>query len=221
MAALAYGGRLLVLAILFACPRPRCAAIAARAVRNGRLMPQIRSVCVYCGSAGAVDPRYRAAADEIGRSLAAAGIALVFGGGRIGLMGIAADAALAAGGQVIGVIPASLRDAELAHQGVSELVVVDTMHDRKRVMAERADAFAVLPGGIGTLDEMFEMLTWRQLGLHDKPIWLIDIADYWRPLRDLLAHLTSHGFTAPISPRLFGTVPGLAELMTRLAHART
>ncbi len=127
-------------------------------------MPQIRSVCVYCGSAGAVDQRYRAAADELGRSVAAAGIKLVFGGGRIGLMGIAADAALAAGGHVTGVIPASLRDAELAHSGLSELVVVATMHDRKRVMAERADAFAVLPGGIGTLDETFEILTWRQLG---------------------------------------------------------
>jgi len=138
-------------------------------------MPQIRSVCVYCGSAGAVDPRYRAAADELGRSVAAAGIKLVFGGGRIGLMGIAADAALAAGGHVTGVIPASLRDAELAHSGLSELVVVATMHDRKRVMAERADAFAVLPGGIGTLDETFEILTWRQLGLHDKPIFLVDI----------------------------------------------
>jgi uncharacterized protein (TIGR00730 family) len=179
-------------------------------------MPQIRSVCVYCGSAGAVDQRYRTAAEEIGRSLAAAGIALVFGGGRIGLMGIAADAALAVGGQVIGVIPAALRDRELAHQGVSELVVVDTMHDRKRVMAERADAFAVLPGGIGTLDEMFEMLTWRQLGLHDKPIFLIDVAGYWQPLRVLLDHIVEQRFAKSLVPRLVEIVPNVAALMTAL-----
>jgi len=179
-------------------------------------MPQIRSVCVYCGSAGAVDQRYRAAAEEIGRSLAAAGIALVFGGGRIGLMGIAADAALAAGGQVIGVIPAALRDRELAHQGVSELVVVDTMHDRKRVMAERADAFAVLPGGIGTLDEMFEMLTWRQLGLHDKPIFLIDAAAYWQPLRVLLDHIVEQRFAKSLVPRLVEIVPNVAALLKAL-----
>jgi uncharacterized protein (TIGR00730 family) len=181
-------------------------------------MPQIRSVCVYCGSAGAVDERYRAAADELGRSVAAAGIKLVFGGGRIGLMGIAADAALAAGGQVIGVIPAALRDAELAHQGVSELVVVDTMHDRKRVMAERADAFAVLPGGIGTLDEAFEILTWRQLGLHDKPIFLVDVAGYWEPLRTLLDHIVEHRFATSLVPRLVEIVPSMAALLAALGR---
>ena len=182
-------------------------------------MPQIRSVCVYCGSSGAVDQRYRTAADEIGRSLAAAGIALVFGGGRIGLMGIAADAALANGGRVIGVIPAALRDRELAHQNVSELVVVDTMHDRKRVMAERADAFAVLPGGIGTLDEMFEILTWRQLGLHDKPIFLVDVAGYWQPLRALLGHIVEQRFAKSLVPRLLEIVPSIAALMTALGRA--
>ena len=176
-------------------------------------MQQIRSVCVYCGSAGAVDQRYRSAAEELGRNLAVAGIALVFGGGRIGLMGIAADAALANGGQVIGVIPAALRDRELAHQGVSELVVVETMHDRKRVMAERADTFAVLPGGIGTLDEFFEILTWRQLGLHDKPIFLVDVAGYWQPLRALLAHIVEQRFAMSMIPRLLEIVPNVAALM--------
>jgi uncharacterized protein (TIGR00730 family) len=182
-------------------------------------MPRIRSVCVYCGSAGAVDQRYRAAADELGHSLAAAGITLVFGGGRIGLMGIAADAALAAGGQVIGVIPASLRDAELAHSGVSELVVVDTMHDRKRVMAERSDAFAVLPGGIGTLDETFEILTWRQLALHDKPIFLVDVAGYWQPLRALLDHIVAQRFATSLVPRLVEIVPSVSALMVALGRA--
>jgi uncharacterized protein (TIGR00730 family) len=141
----------------------------------------------------------------------------VFGGGRIGLMGIAADAALAAGGQVIGVIPASLRDKELAHQGVSELVVVDTMHDRKRVMAERSDAFAVLPGGIGTLDETFEILTWRQLRLHDKPIFLVDIAGYWQPLHALLDHIVAQRFATSLVPRLLEIVPSVSALMVALA----
>ena len=182
-------------------------------------MQQIRRVCVYCGSSGAVDDRYRDAASELGRSLAAAGIGLVFGGGRIGLMGIAADAALAAGGQVIGVIPASLRDAELAHSGVSELVVVDTMHDRKRVMAERSDAFAVLPGGIGTLDETFEILTWRQLALHDKPIFLVDVAGYWQPLRALLDHIVAQRFATSLVPRLVEIVPSVSALMVALGRA--
>ena len=141
----------------------------------------------------------------------------MFGGGRIGLMGIAADAALAAGGQVIGVIPASLRDAELAHSGVSELVVVDTMHDRKRVMAEGSDAFAVLPGGIGTLDETFEILTWRQLRLHDRPIFLVDIAGYWQPLRALLDHIVARRFAASLVPRLVEIVPTVSALMVALA----
>lgn len=151
--------------------------------------------------------------------MAAAGVELVYGGGRIGLMGVLASAVLASGGRVTGVIPAALRDAELAHEGASELVIVDSMHDRKRLMAERADAFAVLPGGIGTLDETFEILTWRHLGLHDKPIFLVDVADYWRPLRQLLDHLDANGFVVPVVPRLLNVVSGIAELMAALADA--
>ena len=180
-------------------------------------MPGIRNVCVYCGSAGAVDPRFRGAASELGAALAASGIGLVFGGGRIGLMGLAADAALACGGYVTGIIPAALRDAELAHGGVSELLVVANMHERKRLMAERADAFAVLPGGIGTLDETFEIITWRQLGIHDKPIFLVDVAGYWRPLTALFDHLAGHGFVAPLVPRLVEIVPDVTSLMKALA----
>ena len=180
---------------------------------------RIRSVCVYCGSADAVDERYRAAAAELGRSLAAAGITMVFGGGHIGLMGVAADAALAGGGRVIGVIPAALRDRELAHGRVGELVVVDTMHERKRIMAERSDAFAVLPGGIGTLDEFFEIMTWRQLGLHNKPIFLVDAAGYWGPLRALLDHIVAQQFAANLVPRLVEIVPDVATLMLRLERA--
>src|SRR5437764_4310873 len=183
-------------------------------------MPQIRSLCVYCGSSSAVDEKYRAAATELGASLAAAGIELVYGGGRVGLMGILADAVLAGGGRVVGIIPERLRAAEVAHQGATELVIAGSMHDRKRLMAERADAFAVLPGGIGTLDETFEILTWRQLGLHDKPIFLVDVAGYWQPLRDLLDHLSAQGFTASLVPKLLEIVPNVAELMRALGDAQ-
>lgn len=180
-------------------------------------MPKIRRLCVYCGSSGAVDARFRDVASELGTHLAAAGIGVVFGGGRVGLMGLLADAALANGGTVTGVIPARLRDAELAHGGATELVVVDTMHERKRVMAERADAFAVLPGGVGTLDETFEILSWKQLQLHDKPIFLVDVAGYWTPLRMLLDHIVAHGFARPETQKLFAVVPDIPALMAALA----
>ena len=142
---------------------------------------------------------------------------MVYGGGRVGLMGLLADAALAAGGKVIGIIPSRLRDAELAHQGATELIVVDTMHERKRLMAEKADAFAILPGGIGTLDEMFEILSWKQLGLHDKPILLADIGGYWSPLRALLEQIVAEGFARPDTRRLLEVVPTVAALMAALA----
>jgi uncharacterized protein (TIGR00730 family) len=182
-------------------------------------MPNIKALCVYCGSSSRVAAPYREAASELGMRLAAAGIEIVFGGGRVGLMGLVADAALAGGGRVTGIIPSRLRDAELAHQGVSELVIVDSMHERKRLMAERADAFAVLPGGIGTLDETFEMLSWKQLGLHDKPIYLVDIDGYWTTLRTLLDHIVERGFAAAKTRRLLQTVSTVAELMTALAEA--
>jgi uncharacterized protein (TIGR00730 family) len=183
-------------------------------------MQHVTRLCVYCGSAVGLDHRYQAAARELGQALATAGIELVFGGGRVGLMGVLADAVLTAGGRVVGIIPERLRNAELAHQGVSELVITGSMHERKRLMAERADAFAVLPGGIGTLDETFEILTWRQLGLHGKPIFLVDVAGYWQPLRDLLDQLAAHGFTAPLVPRLLEIVPSVAELMNTLVHTQ-
>ena len=182
-------------------------------------MRNIRALCVYCGSSGAVAAPYREAASELGGSLAAAGIEIVFGGGRVGLMGLLADAGLAGGGRVTGIIPARLRDAELAHRGVSELAVVDGMHERKRLMAERADAFAVLPGGIGTLDEMFEILSWRQLGLHDKPIFLVDIDGYWTLLRGLLDHIVERGFASAATRRLVQVVPSVAALMAALRDA--
>ena len=177
---------------------------------------EIKRLCVYCGSSGAVEARYREAASELGARLAAAGIELVYGGGRVGLMGLLADAALTAGGKVTGIIPRRLLDAEVAHLGVTELVVVDSMHDRKRLMAEKADAFAVLPGGIGTLDELFEILSWKQLELHDKPILLVDIGGYWAPLRALLDHIVVNGFARPQTRRLLHVVPSVSALMAAL-----
>lgn len=181
-------------------------------------MQTIRQVCVYCGSAGTVEPHFRQAASELGTALAGAGIGVVFGGGRVGLMGLLADAALAAGGRVTGIIPAHLVAAELAHPGLSELVVVDSMHARKREMAARADAFAVLPGGIGTLDETFEILSWRQLGLHHKPILILDAAGYWTPLLALLRHVVAHGFARAPVLDLVRVIPTVAELMRVLAE---
>ena len=182
-------------------------------------MQNMRSLCVYCGSSEMVDAQYRDAASELGAQLARAGIALVYGGGRVGLMGLLADAVLAARGKVTGIIPSHLRDAEVAHRGVSELVVVGSMHERKRLMAERADGFAILPGGIGTLDEMFEIVSWKQLRLHDKPILLVDIGGYWAPLRALLDHIIGAGFASEQTRGLLQVVPSVAALMVALSEA--
>jgi uncharacterized protein (TIGR00730 family) len=182
-------------------------------------MRRILRLCVYCGSSDTVDGQYRDAASELGAGLAEAGIELVYGGGRVGLMGLLADAALAGGGVVTGIIPSRLRDAELAHQGATELVVVNSMHERKRLMAERADAFAILPGGIGTLDEMFEILSWKQLDLHDKPIFLADVGGYWAPLRALLDHIVVNGFARPQTREFVHVVPSVSALMAALSEA--
>ena len=184
-------------------------------------LKKIRRLCVYCGSSGAVEARFREAASELGARLAAAGIELVYGGGRVGLMGLLADAALTTNGKVTGIIPRRLLDAEVAHLGVTELVVVDSMHDRKRLMAEKADAFAVLPGGIGTLDELLETLSWKQLELHDKPILLVDIGGYWAPLRELLDHIVVNGFARPQTRRLLHVVPSVSALMAALSEQPT
>jgi uncharacterized protein (TIGR00730 family) len=194
----------------------QCSTVSARSCEGA--MQNIRCFCVYCGSSGAVEVRYREAASELGACLVAAGLELVFGGGRVGLMGLLADAALAANGRVTGIIPSHLRSAELAHPSISELVVVGSMHERKRLMAERADAFAVLPGGIGTLDEMFEIVSWKQLGLHDKPILLVDVDGYWGPLLALLEHIIDKGFARAQTRGLLRVVPSVPALMAALAE---
>jgi uncharacterized protein (TIGR00730 family) len=186
-------------------------------MKGGFVAVRVRRLCVYCGSASGADPHYREAAAALGTGLVAAGIELVYGGGRNGLMGAVADAVLARGGTAIGVIPLHLQDRELAHLGLSELVIVDTMHQRKQAMAERSDAFAVLPGGIGTLDETVEILSWRQLGLHDKPVYIVDIGGYWSPLATLFDHVVAAEFAAPIVPRLARFVPDIATLLSELA----
>jgi len=183
-------------------------------------MASIKSVCVYCGSSNRVDPKFLDAATELGRLLGEAGLRLIYGGGRIGLMGRVADGVLAAGGTVLGIIPGHLHDREVAHPGVSELMVVDTMHERKQLMAEHADAFVVLPGGYGTLDEMFEIITWRQLGLHDKPLVLVDLFGYWAPLAQLLDTIIDTGFAQPECRQLYRTVTSVAEILPALDEAQ-
>ncbi len=145
------------------------------------------SICIYCGSRPGLNPAFAAAAAQVGHWIGERGGQLVYGGGKSGLMGIVADAALQSGARVVGVIPKALVEKEWAHRGCTELHIVDTMHDRKRMMAERADAFMALPGGIGTFEELFEVWTWRQLGYHDKPIGILNIARYYDRLLEFLA----------------------------------
>jgi uncharacterized protein (TIGR00730 family) len=154
----------------------------------------MRTVCVYCGSSPGVNPAYVAAAGAVGRLLASSGRTLVYGGGRVGMMGAVADAALAAGGRVIGVIPRSLVEKELAHRGVTELRIVASMHERKATMADHADAFVALPGGVGTLEEIFEAWTWGQLGIHAKPYGLLDVGGFFSPLLRFLDQVVAAGF---------------------------
>jgi len=158
--------------------------------------PELRRVCVFAGSAEGKLPAYREAAEQLGRVLAARGIGVVYGGGRVGLMGRMADAAMAGGAEVIGVIPESLHLREVGHDQISELHVVASMHERKAKMAELSDAFIALPGGLGTLEEMFEIWTWGQLGFHHKPIGLLDVADYWSSLVAMLDRMVEQGFVA-------------------------
>lgn len=160
-------------------------------------MLEIRSIGVYCGSSAGVRPDYAAAAQALGTLLADEGIELVYGGGRVGLMGVVADAALAAGGTVTGVIPHALQAREVGHAGLTTLHVVATMHERKALMASLSDAFVALPGGLGTLEELAEVLTWAQLGVHRKPCGLLDVAGYYAPLTAFFDHAAAEGFVRP------------------------
>jgi len=176
------------------------------------------SLCVYCGSRTGQAPAYERAAREVGTLIGRLGWQLVYGGGRAGLMGVVADAALAAGAKVVGVIPASLMERELGHAGLTELHVVQTMHERKRLMAERSDAFLALPGGIGTLEELFEVWTWRQLGYHDKPVGLLNVEGYYDTLLAFIAQTLAQGFLAEPQRELLQVDSAAQPLLERL-HA--
>lgn len=172
-----------------------------------------KRLCVFCGSSLPPEPAYREAATALGAAIGRAGAELVYGGGRIGLMGLVADAALAAGAKVIGVIPAGLHNREIAHAGLSDLVVVPDMQERKREMFALSDAVAVLPGGFGTLDEAFEAITLRQLGFFQKPIVLVDTLGYWQPLLALVDRVVASGFARPDAKDLYTVVKRSEEVI--------
>lgn len=180
------------------------------------MMTQIHSLAVFCGSRVGNDPAYAAAGRVLGAGLARMGIRLVYGGGRIGIMGVVADAVLAGGGTVLGVIPRFLTRMEVAHAGVTEIVETESMHVRKMHLYEEADAFLIMPGGLGTFDETFEIITWKQLGLHDKPILICDVAGWAGPLTGLIEHAIERGFAAPECRGFYQVLPTPEAVLARL-----
>lgn len=184
-------------------------------------MADMASVCVYCGSSSNVRQGYKDAATHLGAVMAAEGVRLVYGGGQVGLMGLVADAVLAGGGAVTGIIPEFLHEAEVGKHDLTELLRVGSMHERKMIMAKRSDGFVVLPGGFGSLDEMFEILTWRQLGLHDKPIVVLNTEGYWTRLIEVIDHIVDEGFARPENRDLFRVVDTVEEVLPSLRAAGT
>lgn len=176
----------------------------------------MRSLCVFCGSSSGVDARYPAAARELGHALASSGIGLVYGGASVGLMGAIANAALEAGGHVVGVIPEALERKEVAHRGLSDLRIVRSMHERKALMAELSDGFVALPGGIGTLEELFEVWTWGQLGYHAKPCAIYNVGGFYTGLLGFLDHVASAGFVRPNTREMLIVEDSVARLLGRL-----
>jgi uncharacterized protein (TIGR00730 family) len=181
----------------------------------------ISSVCVYCGSANNVAESFKQTARNVGTALAQQGMRIVYGGGHVGLMGIVADAALAAGTQVIGIIPEHIRAQEVQHMGLTKLHVVPDMHIRKRMMVDHSDAFVILPGGLGTLDEAFEVMTWKKLKLHNKPIIVFNQDGYWDDFLKLVDHLIKEGFAGTADRKLFDVVTTLPEMMDILQRDTT
>lgn len=173
----------------------------------------MKSVCVFCGSSFGTKAAYANAARDTGRAIAEQGLTLVYGGAKVGLMGAVADAALEAGGTVIGVLPTSLQEKELAHEGLSELHIVSSMHERKALMAEKSDAFLTLPGGAGTMEELFEVWTWGQLGLHLKPCGFLNTDGFYDKLLDFLDYQTAEGFMKPVMRQMVQAAPTPAELL--------
>jgi uncharacterized protein (TIGR00730 family) len=179
-------------------------------------VPELSSICVFCGSNAGAQATYLEAAEAVGRGLAQRGVRVVYGGGKVGMMGAVADAARAAGGEVIGVIPQAIFDLEIGHTGLDDLRVVGSMHERKALMAELSDAFIALPGGVGTLEELFEVYTWAQLGIHAKPLGLIDVADYYQPLVAFLDHAVQERFLRAETRTLLAVSESLDDLLAQL-----
>lgn len=180
---------------------------------------RLENVCVYCGSANGGDPAFEAAARTLGRALAVEGVGLVYGGGGRGLMGILARSVLEAGGRVTGIIPDFLTDTDATLREAQEHVVVADMHTRKRLMFERADAFVALPGGIGTLEELVEQMTWVQLARHTKPVLVADVGGFWRPLLALLAHMREHRFISPATEVRYLVAEQIEDVLPMLKKA--
>lgn len=179
-------------------------------------MKKINSVCVYCGTGARVDQVYKDAAADVGRALAAEGVRLVYGGGKVGLMGIVSQSCFNNGGKVTGIIPEHIQDKELRNDDLDEIFIVDSMHTRKRMMVDKSEGFIVLPGGFGTLDETFEILTWKYLGLHDKPIVLLNVNNFYNPLLEMVNHMVDTGFTPPWQRNLFQVVDSAADALITL-----
>lgn len=179
-------------------------------------MSVLNNICVYCGSGSGLNPKFGEAAEQLGRRMAESGIGLVYGGGSLGLMGTVARSVLVHGGTVTGIIPRFLTERERMLEDVQELIVTEDMHERKRLMFEKSDAFVALPGGLGTLEETVEMLTWAQLGRHAKPIALANIAGYWGPLNALLAHMRAETFIRPGLEVDYLVVDEIDEIIPRL-----
>jgi uncharacterized protein (TIGR00730 family) len=182
-------------------------------------MNDVSTIAVYCGSKLGAHPAFAKMAQELGQQIAERGIHLVFGGGRVGLMGEVANQALERGGMVTGVIPHFLDDLEVSHNGISELITVDSMHERKRIMYDKSDAFVIMPGGLGTLDECMEILTWKQLQLHSRPVIILDVDGYWEPLRILFESIIVGGFAHPKAFDLFTIVDSVDGVFKAITSA--
>jgi uncharacterized protein (TIGR00730 family) len=182
-------------------------------------MRKVKSVCVYCGTGSKVDEVYKMAARALGELLAREGVRLVYGGGKTGLMGEIAQACFAAKGDVVGIIPEHVQDKEIKNTDVTEIFVVDSMHTRKRMMVDKSEAFVILPGGFGTLDETFEILTWKYMGLHDKPVVFVNVKGYYDPLLKMVDHMVNEGFTPFWQRNLFQVVDDVGEVLSAIRSA--
>lgn len=178
---------------------------------------RIKALCVYCGSSARGSAAHHKAAEELGTLFANNNIRLVYGGACMGMMGMVADATMKSGGKVTGITPQHLKNLESSHAGISELIVVDTMHERKQLMFDKSDGFVIMPGGFGTLDELFEIMTWKQILLHEKPVVVVNIDGYWEPLKALIAHVIKNGYALPAHDKLISFVDKVEDVLDALA----